>query len=242
MAKSKKQIWILIVLPVSKPPQLPKMGFLERKAGRGGGGPKFRFSAKNQAPPLLQIGFLAFWGLEQGWQNPKIDFCNLVFWPVANPPQLPKMGFLAFCQAPSKPTKKPIWDFGNEGGDGGGGGGTKFRFSAKNQAPPLLQIGFLAFWGLWARVAKSKKQIWILIVLPVSKPPQLPKMGFLERKAGRGGGGGPKFRFSAKNQAPPILQIGFLAFWGLEQGWQNPKIKLVICFFGLFPSPASSLK
>ena len=93
------------------------------------------------------------------------------------------------------------------------------------------QTGFLAFLG-----GEGKNQICNLVFWPNSKF-EIGGGGEEGRRGGREGGR-PKFKFSAKNQAPPPpLQIGFWPFRGLGQGWQNPKIKFVIWFFGLFPSP-----
>ena len=59
---------------------------------------------------------LAFWplgGLGQGWQNPKIKFENLVFWPVSKPHSYLKWAFWPFA----RPRQR----------GGGGGGGTKIQ-------------------------------------------------------------------------------------------------------------------
>ena len=157
----------------------------------------------------------------------KNQICNLVFWPVSKPRSSLKWAFWPFAR-PRQPGK---------------GEPPKFRFSAKNQAPPPLQIGFLAFGGAWARVAKSKNQICNLFFWPVSKLHSSLRWAFWPfARPRQPGGEPPKFRFSAKNQAPPPskiqkskgegggarrgggegggaprpqpLQIRYLAFWG----------------------------
>ena len=150
------------------------------------------------------------------------------FWPFARPRPSPQTTSLGFGKGRAR----------------GGGGATKIQIFSRKPSPTTLQIVFFAFWGAWARVAKSKTPICNLFFWPVSSA-QLPKLGFSalcqapskppnsQFGSWEGGGGGPpKFRFSAKNQAPPP-QLAFWPFGGLGQGWQNPKIKFVIWFFGL---------
>ena len=164
------------------------------------------------------------------------------------------MVFFAFCQAPSKPPH--IADLGF--GKGGRGGAPKFRFPAKNQAPPPSKLVFWPFGGL-GKGGKSKNQICNLVFGPVSKPPsslkwacrpfarprpsaQTANLGFGKEGRGEGGGGTKIQIFNQKPSpsTPPNCFVGLLGWLGLRVA--NPKIKFVICFFWPVSKPPSSLK
>ena len=90
-------------------------GFTRPSYISGGGGGREGWAEGGEGPPPSK---LPFWGLA------KNQICNLVF-----RISLPKMGFLAFCQAPSKLPKS---QFGKEVG------AQKFR----------IKFSFLAFGGV----------------------------------------------------------------------------------------------
>ena len=109
----------------------------------------------------------------------KNQICNLVFLACLQAPQLPKMGFLAFCQAPSKPPKSKFgilegrrnhqnWE-GRVGAEG-------------NQAPPPFQIGFF---GLFPSSELPKMGFLAFCQAP-SKPPKS-QFGILEASRERKG-------------------------------------------------------
>ena len=116
--------------------------------GGGGGGQNSDFQPKTNPLHPSKLVFLAFWVAWARVAKSKNRFCNLVFWPVANPPQLPKMGFLAFCQAPSKPTKSQFGILEMRAGTGGGGGEQNSDFQPKTKPLHSSKLAFLAFWGL----------------------------------------------------------------------------------------------
>ena len=150
----------------SKPPHIADLGF--GKGGRGGA-PKFRFPAKNQAPPPSKLVFWPFGGLGKGGKS-KNQICNLVFGPVSKPPSSLKWACWPFAR-PRPSAQTANLGFGKEGRGEGGGGHQNSDFQPKTKPLHPSKLFCWPFGVAWAKGGKSKNQICNLFFWPVSKPP-----------------------------------------------------------------------
>ena len=162
------------------------------------------------------------------------------------------MGVLAFARPRPSPQKANLGFGGREGGS------TKIQIFSQKPAHPSKLASFVSSPTQRALGCMQQGRLALFLCAlccncgfvetqqadpngPVSNPSSSLKWAFwpfarprpspqpiwdLRREGG--GGGPPKFRFSAKHQAPPPLQSVFLAFWRAWARVANPKIKFVI--------------